>query len=50
MIPGELDPRTVAMALRNGSKTAPVGVIYSPATANLPTLETASIGRSGRIQ
>jgi CO/xanthine dehydrogenase Mo-binding subunit len=27
-----------------------VGVIYSPATANLPTLETASIGRSGRIQ
>jgi hypothetical protein len=25
-----------------------VGVIYSPATANLPTLETASIGRSGR--
>ena len=27
-----------------------VGVIYSPATANLPTLETASIGRSGRIE
>src|SRR4029077_16135364 len=27
-----------------------VGVIYSPASAHLPTLETASIGRSGRIQ
>jgi hypothetical protein len=45
MIPGELDPRTVAMALRNGSKTAPVGVIYSPATANLPTLAQNDVGR-----
>ena len=25
-------------------------MIYSPATANLPTLETASMGRSGRLQ
>jgi hypothetical protein len=35
---------------RNRAPLRAVGVIYCPATANLPTLVTASIGRSGRIQ
>jgi ABC-type oligopeptide transport system ATPase subunit len=46
-------PRSGARRTRRDRRRPPlraVGVIYSPATANLPTLETASIGRSGRIQ